>query len=263
MRVVNDGQIDIIPDPMDTYTGPAHDTGGLAVTNGNGSSNGTSSSTTSGEKGWQELILPAYKGYPTVFGNHNNIKFKYRIPEKVIRLDFWSKAELQREKVAEMLLQKEQKSRKRGLDLLAIVANAASLENRDEVPKLKQKTEPKTITKVEAQGIVNNIFSQEADQTFIESGKEPVSLLRQSYNEADEDDEQMKGLVVAGKSQSSSTSSSLSSLSMSTASTQDASTLQNNVDIATTDDLDSSTLRSIKELIAFKGKDALLQFLLE
>lgn len=65
-RVRNDGHIDIIPDPLDTL---------FDADTGAGKSLG---------KGWEEQDIPGSAGGAAS-------KLRYRIPEKVIRLDFWSR----------------------------------------------------------------------------------------------------------------------------------------------------------------------------
>ena len=71
-RVLNNGDIDIIPDPLDHYFGP----------DGSGRSLGA---------GW-DGIPGLTNGRPSTSGGSVlTTKYKYRVPEKVIRSDFWSK----------------------------------------------------------------------------------------------------------------------------------------------------------------------------
>lgn len=61
MRVRNNGQIDVIPDSNDQYFDRSDGSG------------------RSFDKGWEEVGLGAES------------KVRYRLPEKVIRLDFWNR----------------------------------------------------------------------------------------------------------------------------------------------------------------------------
>lgn len=253
MRVINDGQIDIIPDPMDTYTGPAHDVPGLP--NSTSGANGKFSG--SGEKGWDEVTatLPAYKAYPTAFGTQNNIKFKYKIPEKVIRLDFWSAAELQREKLAEAMLRNQEKSQKDALDLLAIVANAASLEEKSQ-EKMQLDKSPK-LSCAMTDTIVKTIFSsskKQEEHPYIKPGEEPISLLRQSYVPG-EYEREFEGF--------SETSNHRKSASTSTQNRHHTKQLEQSPLFDQIDQKEVAKLQAIQKLIAYKGKDALLRFLLD
>jgi len=248
MRVVNDGQIDIIPDPMDTYTGPSNDGGNHNSNNKNGSA----------EKGWeeQEAMLPAYKGYPSVFGAQNNFKFKYRVPEKIIRLDFWSKAELEREKLAVAATRKRNKSSREGLDLLAVVANAFSIEtsttyqqaeaSSSSSSKGNGRVQGKPMSEAEAEKMVDCVLSTPTkevnDHPFVKPGEEPVSLLRQSYIPG-EYEREFEGLQTEPETK------------------KVVSPQQKHVQL----DMpiqEADQLQAIQRLIAYKGKDALLDFLL-
>ncbi|KAN0063355.1 hypothetical protein ACQY0O_004521 [Thecaphora frezii] len=71
-RVLNNGDIDIIPDPMDEFFGP----------------DGTGRSLSQGF----EEIAGVYNGRSTsATGSVLTTKYRFRLPEKVIRTDFWNK----------------------------------------------------------------------------------------------------------------------------------------------------------------------------
>lgn len=140
-RVVNDGRIDIIPDPMDTYfVAPQNDKSGKQ--NEEKSTQSLASSVTGSgdqrgrgfDKGWEELDIPntstsvaTNASQKTNSSSSKNLKFKYRIPEKVIRLDFWSRAQIERERAFSRFLQHAHEDVQRPLDILASIANAESL----------------------------------------------------------------------------------------------------------------------------------------
>jgi hypothetical protein len=264
-RVVNDGLIDIIPDPLDTYTGPGNE-------DGNGSGGGVKGG--SGDKGWdnQEAMLPAYKGYPSVFGSQNNFKFKYRVPEKVIRLDFWTRAELEREKLVEAAIKEQrrkqqQNSLKDGLDMLALVANALSIENTTDEVVGQEHSSGKPMSTFQAESLIRRIIpsklsepTEVEDRHFVKPGEEPVSLLRQSYipgeyerefEGVEPEDYQSRVVVDNEKNKI-------------TISIKEADNVNNSLSHhSNMEETDSTKLRAIQELLAYKGKDALLRFLLE
>ncbi|CAO1620241.1 unnamed protein product [Jaminaea pallidilutea] len=102
-RVVNSGQIDIIPDPMDSYWPSA--------------ANADASSKNLG-KGWSNLEIPQADSMVAGGGMR---KVKFRVPEKIIRTDWWMKVLLGgRDRLlnAERLDQVSQS----GLDALADIA---------------------------------------------------------------------------------------------------------------------------------------------
>lgn len=133
-RVVNDGRIDIIPDPMDTYFGtsssnaskdaeaatPAAAVAGSALNENRGRGL---------DRGWEEIEIPStasghVKGAVGAAANAPHIRFKYRLPEKVVRLDFWGKAELERQSRTERFIRALGEQVCAPLDLLATIANA-------------------------------------------------------------------------------------------------------------------------------------------
>ena len=228
-RVVNDGQIDIIPDPLDTYVGP--------------SGEDKSSSSSSGEKGWEENtgVMPAYKGYPSVFGSQNNVKIRYRIPEKVFRLDFWTKAELHRERMIEAATRYRGSgeagssvlSRSRGLDLLAVVANAVGPteeegEKMDDDGAAQEKDGSSAAPSLPSASSLADALFAEQEHPFVKPGEEPVSLVRQSYLSADEEHAPKPRRLIDEEAHP-----------------------------------DAANLEAIRQLVAYKGRDALLRFLLE
>ncbi|UZJ56100.1 hypothetical protein CBS101457_005420 [Exobasidium rhododendri] len=250
-RVVNDGQIDIIPDPMDTYVEPS------IIEGGDYSRPGKSSRKNDGniDKGWeeQEVIVPGYKNYPSVFGSQNTYKIKYRVPEKVVRLDFWTKAELEREKLAEAAIRERQALEGReeegeegeerigrgGIELLALIANALSIEEASSNISTAAKKDEKSMPVRQAKEMVEAVF---VDHPFVPSGEEAVSLLRQTYIPG-EYEREFEGIDEPKQSLA-------------------KSSREANVDSQSVS-LDADQVQAIRQLIAYKGKDALLRFLLE
>ncbi|KAL9936902.1 hypothetical protein V8E36_004137 [Tilletia maclaganii] len=67
VRLRNNGDVDIIPDPTDSFF------------NQDGSTNSAS------QPGWEEIIIGG------VNPNGSGQRFRFRVPEKVVRLDFWNR----------------------------------------------------------------------------------------------------------------------------------------------------------------------------
>lgn len=164
-RVVNDGLIDIIPDPFDTFFGDETGAGKggergwdaapgtSSVVDADASSKATGASTTPPSS---SMVIPI-----AATQVNNNAKLKFRIPEKVIRLDWWQRVKEDRNRQQQLREQREMPRETgkqnggrlerrpgqdvlvpasyNGLDLLAVIAAANSATSSDEAVKGKER----------------------------------------------------------------------------------------------------------------------------
>lgn len=254
-RVVNDGHIDIIPDPMDTYFGSSSGKDG-ATNLTNATSAAPENRGRSLDKGWEEQDIPSST---PGFKNANsmsalqNIKFKYRIPEKVIRLDFWSRMQLERHRLAQRLVERERQRARAPIDFLATLANAElSTQVSTSTPQ-----QPLRLAEPETRALVAGIFGSAAHlrQPWVGKGskeeeeeEEADSCLRETYlkgeweSEFAQDPEAQKAIQPAYPTPPASQESEQAAQAMG----------------MTTEEV--SQLKALKTLVEQRGADALLQF---
>lgn len=291
-RVVNDGRIDIIPDPMDTYfvapqngqndkSGKQQDEKNMhslaASVSGSGDQRGRGF-----DKGWEDLDIPntatslaSNSSQKTNNGSSSkNLKFKYRIPEKVIRLDFWSKAEIERERAFSRFLQHIHEDAHKPLDVLATIANAEFLG-----PSASDHNINEAEGKIDAKRSVEQIFGSQYARTLFPSLDVSTELAKDEESKIDGERESgIRQTFISGEYEKEFNERSLAmitpTLTPSAAVTElteqmreakvaanrlnvEESALAMNVDVE-----ELSKLRAIKVLVDRKGAKALLDFLL-
>lgn len=289
-RVLNDGRIDIIPDPMDTYFGAATSltstrsqkedlrVPSLALSvSGPGENRGRGL-----EKGWEEQDIPtSLPGYKS--GNSSqNLKFKYRLPEKVIRLDFWSRAELEREQLLLRLIQKSSDRARSRLDLLATIADAAlsvatydtgSTDVGDNLPISEEEAKNLTEQLFGAQAVrplfpVPGLRTEQSDNALSDDHAHE-SALRQTYQEGvyeQEFDERSASMVSPSNAKA--LAFSAEATAAMAAQSEDEKLRQENVNEATASLLQIGSeevkkLRAVKTLLERRGAKDLLEFLID
>lgn len=291
-RVVNDGRIDIIPDPMDTYfvtpQSSQNDKPGKHQEEKNMHSLASSVSGSGDQRGrgfdrgWEDLDIPnsatsfaTNTSQRTIGSSSKNLKFKYRIPEKVIRLDFWSKAEIERERAFSRFLQQIHQDMNQPLDVLASIANAESL-----AIAAPGENNVEAIGEREAKERVEQIFGSQYARTLFPSTNMMVdtaedqdsildgireSGLRQTFvsGEYEKEFNERSSTMIAPHLTPSAAVTKLTDQMREAKIVADRLNAESSASALEVDVEELSKLRAIKSLVDRKGAKALLNFLLD